>query len=182
MKTRKKVFRKKADPALTEDDYRIYTDAPSLRRMKLQWYILPVIFLVLSFYTFARQLTSFGVPELLLLLGFLTVDALILFQILAMRRSRTGRRMKIRVDPLIPMLAPADAGGYFRSAALTVKTKDGTATCWYYPTDFTDQGHDTGFTVNTRAKWRLFDKTHRPGTAQEAIDLMYAVVYPDGLQ
>ena len=281
------VFRKKTDPSLTEDNYQIYTDAPSLQKMKWQWYILPIIVLVLSFYTMARQLVSSSLPLLLPFLAFLIVDALIILQIRAMQLAGTGRRMKIRVDPLVPMaaagvllvaglvtafipvfqahpgyvraveltaentpanvflllepdttmddlyaladsyglythdlytqysaveddigittvditadegywlnkdspgvflsvvFAPEEAGAYFRSAALTVKTGNGTATCWYYPTDFTDQGHDTGFTVKTRAKGRLFDKTCRPDTAREALDLMYAVTYPDGFE
>ncbi|MCD7770444.1 MAG: hypothetical protein LUH36_10095 [Oscillospiraceae bacterium] len=61
-------------------------------------------------------------------------------------------------------------------ARLLIKTDDGTASCYYYPSeDYLDSGYDIGFTL------KLKSRTYTLSTAQEVIDMAYPVVYPDGL-
>lgn len=67
------------------------------------------------------------------------------------------------------------------SAKLVIKTDDGSATCCYYPTEYTDSGGETGFNLTVKAKGKLFSEKYLLDTAQEVIDIVYPIVYPDGL-
>ncbi len=61
-------------------------------------------------------------------------------------------------------------------ARLLIKTDDGTASCYYYPSeDYLDSAYDVGFTLTLKGR------TYSLSTAQEVIDMAYPVVYPDGL-
>ncbi len=61
-------------------------------------------------------------------------------------------------------------------ARLLIKTGDGTASCYYYPSeDYLDSGYDVGFTLTLKGR------TYSLSTVQEVIDMAYPVVYPDSL-
>ncbi|MCD8115823.1 MAG: hypothetical protein LUE21_01700 [Oscillospiraceae bacterium] len=68
-----------------------------------------------------------------------------------------------------------------QSATLLIKTEYGTATCYYYPTDETEYGRETGFNLTVKAKGKLFSEKYLLEAAQEVIDIAYPIVYPDGL-
>ncbi len=68
-----------------------------------------------------------------------------------------------------------------QSATLLIKTEYGTATCYYYPTEVTEYGRETGFNLTIKAKGSLFSHKYLLDTAQEVIDIAYPIVYPDGL-
>ncbi len=65
------------------------------------------------------------------------------------------------------------------SAKLTIRTDDGTARCWYYPTEDTEWFRPMGYTLAVKEGLLSFSHTLYPETAQEAIDYAYEVVYPD---
>ncbi|MCD7749756.1 MAG: hypothetical protein LUH42_06875 [Oscillospiraceae bacterium] len=67
------------------------------------------------------------------------------------------------------------------SAYLLIITDSGTATCRYFPTDYTEWGGETGFNLTVKAKGHLFSKKYLLDTPQEVIDIVYPIVYPDGL-
>ncbi|MCD7845776.1 MAG: hypothetical protein LUG57_08010 [Oscillospiraceae bacterium] len=67
------------------------------------------------------------------------------------------------------------------SAYLLIITDSGNATCRYFPTDYTEWGGETGFNLTVKAKGRLFSKKYLLDTPQEVIDIVYPIVYPDGL-
>lgn len=71
--------------------------------------------------------------------------------------------------------------GSLLAARLTIRTDDGTATCYYYPTEYTEWGRDTGLTLTVKGRWYTLTKTYHPATTAEAIDIAYPVVYPNGL-
>lgn len=67
------------------------------------------------------------------------------------------------------------------SAYLLIITDSGNATCRYFPTDYTEWGGETGFNLTVRAKGHLFSKKYLLDTPQEVINIVYPIVYPDGL-
>ncbi|MCD7768943.1 MAG: hypothetical protein LUH36_02325 [Oscillospiraceae bacterium] len=64
------------------------------------------------------------------------------------------------------------------SVYLLIKTDSGTASCRYFPTDYTEWGGKTGFNLTVRAKGHLFSEKYLLDTPQEVIDIAYSIVYP----
>ena len=74
----------------------------------------------------------------------------------------------------------SDDAGCLLSAKLTIRTNDGRAKCWYYPTEDTEWFRPTGYTLTTKTGVLSLPRTLHPETAQDAIDYVYEMVYPDG--
>jgi len=71
--------------------------------------------------------------------------------------------------------------GQMLSAKLTIRTDDGIARCWYYPTEDTEWFRPAGYTLKTKDGPLSLPRTSNPETAQDAIGYAYAVVYPNGM-
>ena len=75
----------------------------------------------------------------------------------------------------------SDDTGCLLSAKLTIRTNDGTARCWYYPTEDTEWFRPMGYTLTTKTGVLSLPRTLHPETAQDALDCAYATLYPDGM-
>lgn len=73
-----------------------------------------------------------------------------------------------------------DGSNWLLYARLVIRTDSGTATCFYYPTDFTEWGNETGFNLELKGSKQLFKRHYLLETAQEVIDTAFPVVYPGG--
>ncbi|MCD8322303.1 MAG: hypothetical protein LUC89_05385 [Oscillospiraceae bacterium] len=73
-----------------------------------------------------------------------------------------------------------DNSSWLVYARLVIKTDDGVASCYYYPTDITKWGGETGFNLSVKGAGQLFQRKYLLETAQEVMDIVYPLVYPNG--
>jgi hypothetical protein len=75
---------------------------------------------------------------------------------------------------------PENGSSWLVYARLTMRTDDGFANCYYYPTSFTQLGGKTGFNLDVKGAKQLFKKSYLLDSPQGVIDIAKPIVYPNG--
>ncbi len=96
-------------------------------------------------------------------------------------RENTGKLYSRKKGVELELYFESEGIHSLLSAYLLIITDSGNATCRYFPTDYTEWGGETGFNLTVRAKGHLFSKKYLLDTPQEVINIVYPIVYPDGL-